>query len=137
MTVVPEMFDRKASVCATWSAYSDAARQATTMSRKTVAALIAARLRVSWVRELRHGPDVPGTGGTAAGSPASGAPGSLATTVMVGSFHPKLADQHVELLAELVVADLGRNEVDVLRVEQWDERGLLHDRLVDLPPLSV
>src|SRR5262245_53168950 len=109
-TVVPEMFDRNGSTCATFPAYTGAHRQATTITRKTTALPIAARSRTSLPSATRQGPSPPRPGGAASASPGS------ATTAIGCSLHPQLADQHVELFAELVVADPLRHEVDQFRV---------------------
>src|SRR6185369_17518223 len=55
-TVVPEMFDWYASVCAIRLAYTGASRHATTMTKRTAAPASAVRVRTSWPNATRHGP---------------------------------------------------------------------------------
>src|SRR5947207_1994551 len=91
---------------------------------------MAARLRSSSRAAFRHGPGDAPAGGATSAPPAS-------VTTAIRSLDPELVDQHVELLAELVVADPLGDEVDELRGEDRHDRRLGHDGLVDGAPLLV
>src|SRR5882672_10136859 len=95
----------------------------------------AARLCRSWRRASRHGGEPARTGGEMDSPPASSVPAAPAAVVI--SLDPELVDEHVELLAELVVADPLGEEVDQFGGEDRYDRGLLHDGLVDVAPLLV
>src|SRR2546423_9723934 len=77
-TVVPEMLDRNGSVCATWLAYSGAARQASRITRNTTAPAIALRLPTSRRSAVRHGPPDPQTGGATNTAPPVSAASAVA-----------------------------------------------------------
>src|SRR3954468_14123960 len=132
--VLPEMLEVKASVCATECSKKGASRHATTTRRNTASENIATRSRRNVPSAVRQGPGEASTDGAADG-PASD--GTETSVVTAGSLHPELVDEHVELLAELVVADPLRGEVDQLRRDQRCHGSLLHHRLVNLAPQRV
>src|SRR4051794_17708622 len=109
-------------------------RHAATTSRNTASETIATRSRRNVAIAVRQGPAEALTDG-AADAPASDA--TETSVVTVGSLHPELVDEHVELLAELVVADSLRGEVDQLGGDERCHGGLCHHRLVDLAPQLV
>src|SRR5262249_31595274 len=99
-----------------------------TTSRSTPRAIMATRSRRTDRKAVRHGP---------ADRLTSSCLLMLIPVPLCWLLHPELADEHVVLPGELVVADPLRDEVDQLRSEERGPWRLRHDLLIGHPPLLV